>query len=236
MKNAKPEPALKGAIAFTLAATAALVACICFHWPAGQYVKMAASTGFLAIALAAGARGHFYGRAVLTGLFFSWWGDLFLNGSGQTYFLFGLVAFLLAHLAYGAAFLGSGVRPAWIAGGVCSAGAISSVVLAWLYPHLGSMRVPVLAYTAVITTMVILATGAHGKRANTWMLAGAILFYLSDLFVARQRFVTPSPWNGLIGLPVYFCAQVLLAYSVRQYLPRNVTVATGQPASAKYNS
>ncbi len=41
-----------------------------------------------------------------------------------------------------------------------------------------------------------------------------MLFYLSDLFVARERFVTSAFVNRLVGLPLYYGGQVLLALSV----------------------
>ncbi len=44
-------------------------------------------------------------------------------------------------------------------------------------------------------------------------LGGDILFYISDLFVARQRFVVDSPVNRVVGLPLYYVAQFLLAFS-----------------------
>jgi hypothetical protein len=43
------------------------------------------------------------------------------------------------------------------------------------------------------------------------VLCGAFSFYLSDIFVARQRFVTPSFFNRLAGLPLYYLGQFLLA-------------------------
>ena len=43
---------------------------------------------------------------------------------------------------------------------------------------------------------------------------GAVLFYVSDIFVARDRFVTPSPLNQRIGLPLYYAAQIALAFSI----------------------
>jgi len=41
--------------------------------------------------------------------------------------------------------------------------------------------------------------------------AGAVLFWLSDLAVARDRFVRPGFVNPLVGLPLYYAAQLLLA-------------------------
>jgi len=46
------------------------------------------------------------------------------------------------------------------------------------------------------------------------LLLGAVLFYVSDICVARQAFVEKSYLNPLLGLPLYFGGQVLIAYSI----------------------
>jgi hypothetical protein len=45
-------------------------------------------------------------------------------------------------------------------------------------------------------------------------LVGALGFYLSDVFVARNRFIKPEYLNRFIGLPLYYGGQFLLAFSV----------------------
>jgi uncharacterized membrane protein YhhN len=77
------------------------------------------------------------------------------------------------------------------------------------------MRYPVYAYIGIITLMVALSAGAWGKEGSLLMLVGAVLFYISDVFVARDRFVTSDVWNRYLGLPLYYAAQLALAYTVR---------------------
>ena len=50
--------------------------------------------------------------------------------------------------------------------------------------------------------------------AQALILGGAVAFYLSDLFVARDRFVSEGITNRVIGLPLYYGGQYLLAFSV----------------------
>jgi len=53
------------------------------------------------------------------------------------------------------------------------------------------------------------------KDALPWTAAaGAALFYLSDLAVARQRFVHEDFINRALGLPTYYLGQLLLALTV----------------------
>jgi hypothetical protein len=44
--------------------------------------------------------------------------------------------------------------------------------------------------------------------------AGAILFYVSDLAVARHRFIQRSFINRALGLPIYYLGQLLLALTI----------------------
>jgi hypothetical protein len=63
--------------------------------------------------------------------------------------------------------------------------------------------------------MVVTAFGTFGAGGNAAIVAGAFAFYLSDLSVARQRFVVQSLVNRLWGLPLYYVAQLILGYSTR---------------------
>ena len=67
--------------------------------------KPVASTIFVVAAIAAGAPGSAFGRLILLGLALSWLGDVLLIAKQQRFFIAGLVSFLLAHVAYSAAFL-----------------------------------------------------------------------------------------------------------------------------------
>jgi uncharacterized membrane protein YhhN len=177
--------------------------------------KPTASVGFLLVALGSGALDDVYGRFVLTGLVLSFIGDVALMIPGRLPFLSGLVSFLLAHLAYVGAFLVAGVSVAWVVSAAAGVLVAALVVLRWLLPHVeDDMRVPVLGYVVVISAMVSLAVGTLGAGLTTLIITGAVLFYVSDLFVARDRFVSPGFANTLIGLPIYYLAQVLLALSV----------------------
>ncbi|MEA3502134.1 MAG: lysoplasmalogenase [Actinomycetota bacterium] len=202
------------AVLVTAGFTASLVWAEVAASPALRWFKMLASTGFIAIALSVGALSSSYGKVVLVALVLSWIGDLLLTFSSRQAFLGGLVAFLLGHVAYSVAFGTLGVDPI--------VGAISAVVIAiiavfvwrWLAPHVADMAGPVVAYVVVISVMVVLAFGTFGDGA-TWLIpVGATLFFVSDLFVARNQFVAPGIVNRIWGLPLYYLAQVLLALSV----------------------
>jgi len=144
----------------------------------------------------------------------SWWGDLLLIPRSKALFRAGLVAFLCGHVAYAVAFGVRGVS--WPATGLALA-AIAVVAIGvarWLLPHVEpAMRGPVRAYVIVISAMVALSIGTVAARGNPWIVVAALAFYLSDLSVARDRFVAATWWNKAWGWPLYFGAQLIFAWS-----------------------
>ena len=160
-----------------------------------------------------------YYRFILTGLIFCLGGDVFLALPRQRMFLYGLVSFLLGHLFYVAAFFNTaGINQGTGIGLALSAVASGGVFL-WLRPHLGAMKIPVIFYILVISAMVVgacslLADGGLAVCGRILAFCGALGFYVSDIFVARQRFLKTDFLNRLIGLPLYYGGQFMLAFSV----------------------
>jgi uncharacterized membrane protein YhhN len=157
-----------------------------------------------------------------TGLVFGAIGDVSLLGKSDRHFLGGLGAFLVGHIAYVVA-IATLVAPGdWLshAGPLAAAPVVvGGAALAWLWPKLGSMRAPVIAYVITIIAMVVGALAVLGTPSiparNRHLLAlGAALFFASDLAVARDKFVDPTVVNRVWGLPCYFAGQLLIAWSL----------------------
>lgn len=174
--------------------------------------KMVAATGFVAVGVAAGAFEAAYGRVILVALAAGWAGDLLLTF--DRLFRAGLVAFLAGHLAYVGAFSVRGVTaPEWYE--VVTLAAIAIAAVRWLWPYVPSaMKLPVAAYIVVITAMVVAALATTDIDPDWRIRLGAVLFFASDLLVARNRFVVAGAVNRIVGSPLYFAGQVLLALSV----------------------
>jgi uncharacterized membrane protein YhhN len=178
--------------------------------------KPLASATFVVAALVGGALGRPWSAVLFAGLCLAAMGDVLLLSRTKRTFLAGLAAFLLGHVAYAAAFVVAGVDLTWAAGAAIPLAGAAALALRWLSPHVEPrMRAPVLAYVVVITVMVALAAAA-AKRSGEWLLlVGAFGFYLSDLSVARDRFVQRAFANRAWGLPLYFYSQLLLATLAR---------------------
>jgi uncharacterized membrane protein YhhN len=177
--------------------------------------KLIASSIFLCVALLGGALEFDWSRALFVGLTFGWIGDACLLNKQREWFVAGLFAFLLGHIAYSVAFILHGIDVQVVAIGL---GLLIVPALAldrWLRPHVPEpLRVPVQIYVATISVMLALALGAWRAGAPASVFLGALAFYCSDLSVARDRFVTKQFFNRLWGLPAYYLGQLLLALSV----------------------
>jgi uncharacterized membrane protein YhhN len=205
-------------IVCALLVVALLVAESSDHKTFKALTKMPASLGFIAVALTHGAasRGTF-GKVVLLALVLGAVGDAALLSKEKKPFLLGIAAFLLSHVAYIVAFVV--LRVSWV--GVPAALVvlipIAIHVRRWIGDDAGELGGPVTAYVVVITAMVACAAGAIARVVDVQrmvLLAAAILFFVSDICVARDRFVAPGFVNRLLGLPLYYGAQLLFAWSL----------------------
>jgi uncharacterized membrane protein YhhN len=178
--------------------------------------NLVAASSYIAAALALGAHETPYGRVLLAGMGFCWLGDMFLVSSqSRRLFLAGLASFLTGHLVYIFAFTVRGIALPALLGAAVGMVIFGFFVLRWLGPELDArMRVPVGLYVIAISAMMAMAAGSHSAHGSLALLLGALLFVISDLAVARNRFVAPGFINRAWGLPTYFSAQLLLAASV----------------------
>ncbi len=176
--------------------------------------KPIASLGFILAALGFGALDSGYGKLILLGLVLGALGDVLLLGRGRGAFIGGLVAFLLGHLAYVGAFstLPLSAPQAFLA--AVAMAALMAFIARWVFPHAMDMRGPIAVYMLVIAAMCTVAIGA-GAAGAPWMIpVGAVMFTLSDIAVVRDRFVSEGFVNRAWGLPLYYAAQLIIAWSI----------------------
>ena len=160
-----------------------------------------------------------YGQFLLIGLIFCLGGDICLAVPRGKMFLAGLICFLLGHVFYIFGFFhvaNPGMRT-W-AGSIIVL-FISTGIYFRLKSHLGAMNIPVLFYIVVITVMLsgawsVFVDSGLTLSGRVMVVSGALFFYISDLFVARNRFLKKEFFNRLIGLPLYYAGQFILAFSV----------------------
>ncbi|MGQ3679565.1 lysoplasmalogenase [Tenacibaculum discolor] len=155
---------------------------------------------------------------LLSALFFSFWGDVFLLDKAN-FFVFGLASFLVAHVVYikiTTSFLykDSAVR--------ILTSAIPFVLLfvgllGLIYNSLGDMLLPVIVYGVAISTFgtaALLNYRQQKTTANTWLLLGAILFIASDSLIALNNFYMPKPLFNIAIIVLYIVSQYLIVKAI----------------------
>ncbi len=174
------------------------------------WMTLAASTGFLILPLLGGALRTGFGRWILAGLALCWIGDFV----GPSNFVAGLAAFLAAHVLLILASIAHGLAWPRVLRMLPSLMISSLAIVYWLSPHVPRyMALPVVLYMIAITAMVLLAAGTASDSSGRLFLLAAIVFYISDIFVARWRFVHPGPLNAFCCYPLYYTACILFGFS-----------------------
>lgn len=158
------------------------------------------------------------------GIALSMLGDIFLMLPKQQ-FIAGLVAFLLAHVAYIIGF-----NPSWPP--FTPLGLFFIIFVAAigkeLYKHISAglakrgedaLQKPVMAYTAVIALMQISALLTFFRTDWSFNTAfvvslGAALFMLSDAILAWDKFVEPIKYGRVRNMSAYHLGQIILMLGI----------------------
>ncbi len=179
-----------------------------------KLVPMGVVITHLAVRLRAGEVERRMAVALLAGLFASAVGDVVIAYQ----FLGGIGAFLLAHVAYLVAMgrpRGNAARHAIAAIPALGVGGTMGWILVGGGHLPAPLRVPVLVYMVVISTMLARATARAfvepRTRASRVFLVGAAVFVASDALIALSRWVLTIPHPRAAILATYFTAQWLIS-------------------------
>lgn len=152
-------------------------------------------------------------------LLFGCVGDAFLVWPDK--FMHGALAFLIGHAFYITLFLRAGIgvgpalkQPLRLLAAIALIAA--AIVMTWLLvPRDNAMFVPLSIYTGVLTLMALTSFTLPAAR---WLaMVGAVLFFISDGFVAWNMFHhDPNPalafWRSFAGWMIYWAGQAALCY------------------------
>lgn len=147
-----------------------------------------------------------------TGLALCLVGDVVL----ELHFIAGMGAFLLGHLCYIGGFLSQKGPSLWIVGYFIPLMTLVTLLFLPLLPKLEKPRTPYIVYVVVIVGMLSAALPlpfALGAR-GVLQAAGASLFVLSDLLLARNMLTFTNRVRDTVSLSCYYAGQYLLAISV----------------------
>jgi uncharacterized membrane protein YhhN len=133
-----------------------------------------------------------------------------------TYFILGLGCFLIAHIMYLTVFLSTAGENTIKGNGILLVIPVFlylAILMIYLYPHLGEMRLPVIIYAIVILSMLAAAINRKAKVSKIsfyLVLAGAVLFVISDSAIAVNKFGNQFEYSDIIIMSTYILAQYLI--------------------------
>jgi uncharacterized membrane protein YhhN len=140
-------------------------------------------------------------------------GDVFLM-LPRDRFVFGLAAFLLAHLAYVVGMVVDGVDAMRLLAGVVLVAVgilvLGTQIVRAAYAAEADLAIPVTVYIGVISAMVVAAVGTGRPLA----IGGALLFYSSDALIGWSRFVREYSWARVVIMVTYHLGQLGLVLSL----------------------
>lgn len=161
-----------------------------------------------------------YRRWIMLGLAFSVLGDIFL-AIPRDLFVFGLAAFLCAHLAYLRGYCILTLRPNYPA--LAFALMVGGSLFSLLASHgLGPLLIPVAFYALAIGAMLWRALACSGLAA-----LGACAFVFSDSLIGIDRFVSPFAAAEYLIILCYWLGQWLIAASVIRHSTAQVLTQSG---------
>lgn len=190
-----------------LAALAFVALLIPLHPYPGSFVLKALPVTALAVLVLRNVRTR-PGYLLFAGLLLSVVGDVALDLERERYFIIGLGSFLVAHLLYISAFLHNFSFPRARLPFILLILAYGLVVGWFLRDIPGGKLVPVMVYLGAITVMAISAVCVG--PVTPWLIAGAVVFMLSDTVIAIDKFMHPIPHSMFYNIGLYFAAQFMI--------------------------
>ena len=149
------------------------------------------------------------------GLFFSFLGDLLLLGTGEVYFIFGLLFFLIAHVFYIIMVLR--LIPARKPKNFIMASVpfllLFFILMNILFAGLGSMKIPVIIYAMTISFFGIVSLLLYLEtktKISLILLVGVLIFISSDSILALNLFYKTQSFYPLLIMMSYVLAQYLI--------------------------
>lgn len=161
---------------------------------------------------------------LLIALLFSWIGDVILLFANQNelFFIFGLVAFLAAHIFFIVLFTKQEAEVIhkeknfyWFGFGLVLLYLFG--MLSLLIPKLGDLTFPVGIYAMTISLMLIETIKGFfnwKEKSKILILIGAIFFVLSDSLLAFNKFYFSFSVANLLIMATYLLAQYLIVKGV----------------------
>jgi uncharacterized membrane protein YhhN len=150
------------------------------------------------------------------GLFLALFGDVLLISVSDTFFLSGMITFMVMNICYSIAFFKfhslqrNSVLPVSIC--ILFLGIVAYWLLTALGKAMGAYKVPIMVYMLTVSLMTIAAVNTAGnpqyrQQALHWFIPGAFIFMIENILVAVNKFVYQDKDLFIVVMLSYGMAQ-----------------------------
>jgi len=162
---------------------------------------------------------------MILALAFSWLGDVLLifESANSSFFIFGLVAFLIAHILYIILFnqirIKEKVKQSLFP--LLPIAIYYFLLISLLQPTLGEMKKPVGIYGLIISIMLSFAIDLwriKDRGVSFYIISGALLFIISDSLLAINKFYSSFQYGGILIMLTYGIAQLFITLGAARYI------------------
>lgn len=162
---------------------------------------------------------------IVVALGFSWIGDVLLmfESRNANFFIFGLAAFLLAHIFYIILFdqirVKEKARQSLLP--LLPLAIYYFLLISLLQPHLGGMQKPVSIYGLIICIMLSFAIDLWritDRQVSFYIIPGALFFVVSDSVLAINKFYRSFEYAGIAIMFTYGIAQLFITLGTAKYI------------------
>jgi uncharacterized membrane protein YhhN len=143
-----------------------------------------------------------------------------MNGN---FFIFGLIAFLIAHILYIILFdqvrIREKVKQSLFP--LLPSDVYYILLITLLQPTLGEMQKPVALYGIIISIMLSFAIDLwrmKDRQVSFYIILGALLFIASDSLLAINKFYKSFEYAGIAIMTTYGIAQLLITLGTVRYI------------------
>ncbi len=153
-------------------------------------------------------------KIFMAGLVCSAIGDTLLDIDRTQFFVFGLGAFLVAHLFYIISLTPlQNILKSKVSLSLVIAYLVYALVMfSFIQPGLSTLLIPVSIYMSVLMLMGIFTL--LSKQSNLWLVMGGISFIISDSLLGFDKFYSPIPLAGILIMISYYFAQYALVKGI----------------------
>ena len=172
------------------------------------------------------------------GLFLALFGDVLLISVSDTFFLSGMIIFMIMNICYSISFFKfhrlekRSILPVILCTGVVCI--LCYWMIDFLGDSMGDYKIPIIAYMLTVSLMTVAAVNVAGnphyrQEAFHWFIPGAFIFMIENVLVGVNKFLYHDKDLFIIVMLTYGMAQYCFVKGIEHaYLKKEYRISNGE--------